>query len=161
SRTLQSSAGLGTGALIYGIAFGGIFALVFAAAYGRIGTMTARGTAALLGLLGFVSVYLVPALQYPPNPPSIGHPATSGRRPSLYLIRVGASVAMMVVAVVARRSLRHRVGEWNATLLVGAGYLAVMALAYVVMPGVNEVPQAAVPTVVHAVTDAGVTFPPH
>src|SRR5262245_49734326 len=160
SRNLQSSAGLGTGAIIYGVAFGGIFALVFAAAYGRIGTLTGRGTAAVLGLLGFVSVYLVPSLKYPPNPPSIGNPDTIGRRTSLYLILVVVSVAMMVVAVVARRSLRHRVGEWNATLLVGAGYVAMMALAFVVMPGINEVPQAAIPTVVHAVTDAGVTFPP-
>ena len=30
-------------------------------AYGRLGTFTARGTAALLGLLGFVSVFLVPS----------------------------------------------------------------------------------------------------
>ena len=30
SRSLQSSAGLGTGALIYGIALGGVSALVFA-----------------------------------------------------------------------------------------------------------------------------------
>ncbi len=160
SRTLQTSAGLGTGALLYGVAFGGIFALVFAAAYGRIGTLTARGTAGVLGLLGFVSVYLVPSLKYPPNPPSIGNPDTIGRRTSLYLILVVVSVVMMVVAVVARRSLRHRFGEWNATLLVGAGYLAMMALAYVALPGVDEVPQAAIPTVVHAVTDAGVTFPP-
>ena len=52
SRAVQDSAGLGAGAILYGVAFGGLFALVFAAAYGRLGTMTARGTAAVLGLLG-------------------------------------------------------------------------------------------------------------
>jgi len=52
SRPLQSSAGLGTGTLLFGVALGGIFALVFAAAYGRIGPLSARGTAALLGAPG-------------------------------------------------------------------------------------------------------------
>ena len=34
SRSVQDSAGLGTGAIIYGVAMGGIFALVFTVAYG-------------------------------------------------------------------------------------------------------------------------------
>src|SRR5215468_1528116 len=59
SRDLQSTLGLGTGALIYGVALGGIFSLVFAATYGRLGSLAARVTAVLLGLLGFVAVYLV------------------------------------------------------------------------------------------------------
>jgi hypothetical protein len=34
------------------------------------------------------------------------------------------------------------------------------ALCYTVFPGINEIPQQALPTVVDAVTDAEVTFPP-
>src|SRR4029450_8124331 len=52
SPSQQNFAGLGTGTLIYGAAMGGIFGLVFAIAYGRLGTLTARGTAAVLGLVG-------------------------------------------------------------------------------------------------------------
>src|SRR5215831_9419821 len=51
SRALQDSAGLGTGTLLYGVAMGGVFALVFSIAYGRLGLRTARGTAAVLALL--------------------------------------------------------------------------------------------------------------
>jgi predicted cobalt transporter CbtA len=160
SRSLQSSAGLGTGALIYGIAFGGIFALVFAFAYGRLGPLTARGTAALLGVLGFVSVYLVPNLKYPANPPSIGNADTLGRRTGLYLVMILISVVAMVLTVLARRKLRDRFGDWNSTILAGLGYLVAIALSYILLPGVNEVPQQAIQGVVHAVTDAGVTFPP-
>jgi Probable cobalt transporter subunit (CbtA) len=160
SRSLQSSAGLGTGALIYGVAFGGIFALVFAVAYGRLGTLTARGTAALLGLLGFVSVYLVPNLKYPANPPSIGNPDTIGRRTALYLVMILISIVGMVLCVIARRKLRSRFGDWNATILAGLGYLVAIVVSYLVLPGINEVPQQAIQGVVHAVTDAGVTFPP-
>src|SRR3954454_18240859 len=78
SRTLQDSAGLGTGAILYGVAMGGIFAIVFSIAYGRIGLATAKGTAALLGLLAFLGLYVVPLLKYPPNPPAIGQEDTIG-----------------------------------------------------------------------------------
>ncbi len=35
-----------------------------------------------------------------------------------------------------------------------------MVLSYILLPGINEVPQQAIRGVVHPVTDAGVTFPP-
>jgi predicted cobalt transporter CbtA len=160
SRSLQDTAGLGTGAVLYGVALGGTFALVFSVAYGRIGARTARGTAALLGLLGFVAVFVVPLLKYPANPPSVGQPDTIGRRTILYLFMVVLSVTGIVLAVMVRRRILHRFGEWNATLLVGGGYVVAMIICYLVLPGINEVPQQAVPGVVGAVTDAGVTFPP-
>jgi hypothetical protein len=70
------------------------------------------------------------------------------------------SVTAMVLAVVIRRRLVHRLGEWNATLVVGAGYLLVAIVCYLVLPGINEVPQQALRGVVGAVGDTGVTFPP-
>ena len=160
SRSVQDSAGLGTGAILYGVAMGGIFALVFAEAYGRIGLRTARGTAAVLGLLGFVGIYLVPLLKYPANPPAIGQEDTIGQRTVLYLAMVVLSVAALVGAAAVRRKLVARFGAWNATLVVGGGYIAAMAICYLALPGINEVPQAAIPGVVDAVTDATVTFPP-
>ncbi|HKA04962.1 MAG TPA: CbtA family protein [Acidimicrobiales bacterium] len=160
SRSVQDSAGLGAGAILYGVAMGGVFALVFTVAYGRIGLRTARGTAALLGLLGFVGLYLVPLVKYPANPPAVGQDDTIGRRTVLYLTMMLLSVAALVAAVIVRRRLVSRYGEWNATLLVGGGYIVAMAICFLALPGVNEVPQAAIPGVVDAVTDAGLTFPP-
>src|SRR5262249_55393547 len=154
SRAVQDSGGLGAGAILYGVAFGGLFALVFAAAYGRLGTMTARGTAAVLGLLGFVAVYVVPVLKYPANPPAIGNSDTIGRRTALFLVMMLLSIAALVVAVVVRRRLAYRFGEWDATLIAGGGYLVAMLLCFVLLPGVNEVPQQAIAGVVPAVTDA-------
>jgi Probable cobalt transporter subunit (CbtA) len=160
SRSVQDSAGLGTGAILYGVAMGGIFAIVFSVAYGRIGLATAKGTAALLGLLGFLGLYVVPFLKYPPNPPAIGQEDSIGKRTVLYLLMMLLSIAAIVGAFIVRRHLVHRFGQWNATLLVGGGYIAVMLLCYLLLPGINEVPQADLPGVVGAVTDAGVTFPP-
>src|SRR3954454_7469401 len=54
SRSLQSTAGLITGTLLDGVSVGGLPALVFSHAYGRIGQLSARGASALLGLLAFI-----------------------------------------------------------------------------------------------------------
>ncbi len=58
-----------------------------------------------------------------------------------------------------RRRLVPRFGAWNATLLVGAGYLVVMGICFQVLPAFNEVPQLAIPGVIDAVADAVLTFP--
>lgn len=160
SRSIQSSAGLGTGAILYGVALGGVFALVFAIAYARLGPVTARGTAAALGLLGFVSIYLVPVGKYPANPPSIGNADTIGRRTGLYLLMIVLSVAALLIAVAARRRLLSRFGDWNATIVVAGGYVLAIVLCYALLPGIDETPQQAIRGVASAVTGAGVTFPP-
>src|SRR5271154_6565699 len=64
SRHVQSTIGLLTGVLVYGTAIGGLFALVFAYASGRVGRIGPRGLAALLALAGFVAIILVPGLKY-------------------------------------------------------------------------------------------------
>ena len=160
SRTVQNTAGLGAGVIVYGVAFGGIFALVFALAYGRLGTLTARGTAAALGLVGFIAVYLVPILKYPATPPAVGNPDTIGRRTTLYLLMIVISVAAALIAVIIRKRLRDRIGDWYATVAVALGYLVVVGVAYIVLPGVNDVPQVLLEGVTDAVGDSGVTFPP-
>jgi hypothetical protein len=78
SRAVQSGVGLLTGVVVYGTAFGGLFALPFAFAYQRIGRLSARGTAALLAAAGFVSLFLVPQLKYPSNPPQLANRRLSG-----------------------------------------------------------------------------------
>src|SRR5262249_12618769 len=119
SRPVQSTAGLGTGTLIYGVALGGIFALVFAAAFGRISPFAARGTAALIGLLGFTASYLVPFLKYPATPPAVGDPDTIQLRTGVYLVLLVISIAAMVLAVLLQKRLLPELGGWNATLIAG------------------------------------------
>ncbi|MDQ2729194.1 MAG: CbtA family protein [Actinomycetota bacterium] len=160
TRPIQANYGLATGTLVFGVAIGGIFALVFAVANGRIGDLSARATALVIAALGLVSVYAVPNLKYPANPPSVGSPDTLGRRTWLYLLMIVVSIVFMIAAVIVQQQLLDRFGGWNATILVAAAYLAVMAICYVALPGVNEVPQKAIPGVVRAVTNDGVTFPP-
>ncbi|MDB5563060.1 MAG: putative cobalt transporter CbtA [Hyphomicrobiales bacterium] len=140
SRQVQSTFGLLTGVLVYGCALGGIFSLVFTYAYGRIGKLSPRGTAALLAIAGFVAVILVPQIKYPANPPSIGNPETIGERTALYFAMTVISLIAMVAAYNAGRGLLSRLGGWNAALAGAAVYVLVVAVAMVVLPPVNEVP---------------------
>ncbi len=142
SRTVQSTIGLATGTAIYGLAFGGIFALVFAGVYGRVGRVNPRTAAALLALAGFLVIVFVPFLKYPANPPSIGRPATIDRRTELYFLMIVISIVTAVVAVRLYRGALERRGAWNAGLLAGVAFAAIIAGAQLVMPAVNEVPRA-------------------
>jgi predicted cobalt transporter CbtA len=140
SRGVQSSIGLLTGVVTYGTAFGGLFALVFAYAYGRMGSLGPRATSALLALMGFVTIVLVPDLKYPANPPSVGHPDTIGFRTEWFFMMIVVSVGAMTLALSLRKSLVARFGGWNAAILAGAFFVVVIAIAQLVLPAINEVP---------------------
>jgi hypothetical protein len=137
SRTLQRSAGLGTASLLYGVAIGGVFALVFALAHGRIGTYSIRATATVLGTVGLVAIHLAPAMKYPAEPPGFGDPDTVGRRTTLYLVLVAVSIAAAVVATLARRRLASRMGGRGATVVAAGGYIGTVALVGYLLPSVQ------------------------
>jgi hypothetical protein len=141
SRQVQAGLGLFTGIAVYSAAFGGLFALAFALAYRRMGEFSPRSTAALLAGAGFVAVYVVPILKYPPNPPSVGDADTIGLRTALYFSMIALSLAAMIGAGMVRARLQPLVGAWNACLIAGAAYLVAMIVAYVALPVVNEVPE--------------------
>src|SRR3954469_2556565 len=63
SRDTQAGLGLLTGVVVYGAAFGGLFSLVFAYAYGRVGPMSARALSAWLALGAFVALVIVPNIK--------------------------------------------------------------------------------------------------
>jgi hypothetical protein len=84
SRSVQAGFGLFVAVLVYSTAFGGLFGLAYAFAYGRIsGTLTPQALSAALAATGFIAIYLVPDLKYPANPPSVGEPETIGIQLSL------------------------------------------------------------------------------
>jgi hypothetical protein len=141
SRPVQAGVGLFTAVIVYSAAFGGLFGLAFAFAYGRVpGALTPQSLSALLAATGFVAIYLVPNLKYPASPPAVGEPETIGLRTALYFIMIAISLAAMVGAVTLKRRFVQRFGDWNAMLMVVACYIAIMIAAGLVLPAVNEVP---------------------
>ncbi|MFF7199630.1 CbtA family protein [Streptomyces sp. NPDC008141] len=148
TRAMQSTAGLATGVLVFGVAVGGIAALAYCVALGRIGRFGPRATAALLALGALLSVYVVPYLKYPPNPPAVGDPDTIGQRTSLYFLMVLLSVLLSVAAVILGKRLAPRLGNWNATIAAGGAFVVAVGLAYAFLPSFNEVPKGFPATVV-------------
>jgi hypothetical protein len=141
SRALQATAGLGTGVLLYGAALGGIAALVLCFALGRTGRFGPRATAALVAGGAFVTVYLVPFLKYPANPPAVGDPATAGDRAALHLLMTLLGLLLAAGAVLLGRRLAPRLGNWNASVAGGTAFVLAVALAYALLPSVSEVPE--------------------
>jgi hypothetical protein len=140
SRGVQRTFGLLTGTLMMGIALGGLFALVFAWGYGRIGAFTPRATAALLALAAYVTITLVPFTKYPANPPTVGNPDTIGRRTVLFAAMIAITILAAVAAARIRRQVLPALGGWNAAILAFAAFLVVVAGAELVLPAVHETP---------------------
>lgn len=141
SRAAQGSAGLLVGLCIYGLALGGIFALAFAAAHGRVARVRPRATAALLAIAGFLAFVVVPMAKYPANPPGIGSEETIGRRDQIYLALIVISVAGVVAAYRVARGLLRRWDPWNAVVAAVAVYVTIVGGAQAALPSASETPE--------------------
>lgn len=140
SRKIQSSLGLLTATVVDGTAIGGLFALVFAFAYGRMPVTSPRSLSAVLAGLGFVTIAVVPALKYPANPPSVGNPETIGVRTAAFFLLIAISIVAMVLSVQIERRLHSRVGIWNAWLIAVGFFVIAVATASHLLPNFDEVP---------------------
>lgn len=138
SRRVQSTVGLATGTVVLGVALGGIFALVFAFARGRLGPSDPRASAAIIAGAAFVCVYLVPFLKYPASPPAFDSPDSIGRRTLLYFLMIDLSILFTAGAIALWRRLRARFDAWDASLLTGLAYAAAVAVTYAALPSVRE-----------------------
>jgi predicted cobalt transporter CbtA len=141
SRGTQAGLGLLTGAVVYGAAVGGLFALAFAFAYGRIGRVGPRATAALLALGAYLAVVLVPAIKYPASPPAVGSAETIGSRTALFFLMILISVLALALAVTLARRLAAQFGTWNAAIMAGLAFTVVIVAVQYGLPAVNEVPE--------------------
>lgn len=147
SRGTQASWGLGTALVMFGAALGGVFSLVFAYAYGRLGTLSARGTSAVLALAAFVAVVVVPQLKYPANPPAVGSGDTIGARTAMFFLMLALSVAAMTAAFVLARRLWLSHGAWNGVIAAVAAYAAAMVVVGMILPSFHEMPEGFLPQV--------------
>jgi predicted cobalt transporter CbtA len=135
SRTVQHVGG-GIGALLYGVAMGLIFAVVLAAVRHRMTSRTDWHRATTLAAVGFVSMFLVPFLKYPSNPPSVGDPSTITRRTLLYL----AMLAWSVVATVAAWRLLNWARQRSLSLPIAstatvALWSLIVTIGFIGLPG--------------------------
>jgi hypothetical protein len=129
-------AGLVFGTMLVGMAVGSVFALAAAWAIGRV-----RGdgwTRALkLGAAAAGALVLLPALKYPPNPPTVGDPATVGTRTTLYLGIVLLGLVLAALGWAGARQLAASRPSLPAPVrqaIVGLGLLVLAGLIVAGLP---------------------------
>lgn len=141
TRGVQANAGLGFGVVAFGVAMGALFAVAYCVAHGRVGAVSPRLLSVLLAGGMFLSLYAIPSLKYPPNPPAVSLEETIQQRTLLYLLLVALSLALLAAAVYLGRRLVGRFGGWNAALIAAGCYLVGVAVLLLALPGVHETPQ--------------------
>jgi predicted cobalt transporter CbtA len=139
SRTTQAGIGLLTGVVVFGAAVGGLFSLVFAYAYGRVGKLSPRALSAWLALAAFTALAVVPALKYPANPPSVGFAETIGYRTGLFFLLIAMSIIATVFSLKIRGAMAARLGPWNASISAAGIYIAIIVVVLNILPPLNEV----------------------
>ncbi|MDQ6928575.1 MAG: CbtA family protein [Actinomycetota bacterium] len=138
SRGTQQIGGA-IGGLIYGIALGAIFAVAYAALRRRLSTRQDWRASLQLAAIGFVTVFFIPFLKYPPNPPAVGSPDTIGRRTALYLVMLAWSIVATWAAWLAARALERRgAADHLRPLAMAAIYVALIAFGFVLLPGTPD-----------------------
>jgi hypothetical protein len=140
SRETQSTVGLLTGILVYAVSVGGLFALVFAFLYGRVGDLSPRTLSLILAAVALIVLMVVPALKYPPNPPSVGQPDTIAFRTQMYFAMIGLSLASAGFATWLCRRLVPRYGRWNGGVAAILCFIGLVVAGQFLLPGINEVP---------------------
>jgi Probable cobalt transporter subunit (CbtA) len=140
TRGVQANIGVGIGVLAFSVAMGALFAVVYCVAYGRVGNVSARTLSVLVAGGMLISLWVVPALKYPPNPPATSLTETIKQRSLLYLLMVLLSALLMVAAVYLGRQLNAKLGAWNATLVAAGAYLVAVLIVMLVLPTINETP---------------------
>lgn len=138
SRAVQGNLGIGLGMVLFGAGVGALFAVAFCLAWGRTGALKPRSLVMLTSLACFTTLYLVPFVKYPANPPAIGHEDTISDRAGLYLVMVVGSVVAALVALWVGQRLAQRSGNWNATLAGIGVFIVLTGLLMAVLPSLGQ-----------------------
>ncbi len=139
SRAVQRNVGASLGLLVFGIALGALFAVLYTLAHRGYGdALSPRVLALLIAALGFLAIYMVPYLKYPANPPAIGHPDTINTRGQFYLAMVAISIVSVTAAVIAARRLTGRIGAWNAAIVALLGCVVWIAIVIAILPPIGH-----------------------
>jgi len=140
TRGVQANVGMGFGVLAFSVAMGALFAVVYCVLYGRVGNLSPRALSVVLAGGMFLSLYVIPFLKYPPNPPASSLEETIRHRTVLYLLMVVLSATLLVAAVYLGHRLVAQFGRWSATLIGAGAYVVAIAVVMLVLPTIDETP---------------------
>lgn len=145
SRAMQANLGAAVGSIAFALCMGALFAVAFTLLWSHVGSRhpdtDPRWVAAALGAAGFISVFAIPYLVYPANPPAVGSDETIGARTSAFLtITLVSVLAAVASTMLVTGWLRARFGGLVSALAGVTVYLAVIAVTATILPSFDEVP---------------------
>ena len=129
-RVWQKEGTFAAGAFL-GLTYGAILGIVYVISRKYLPSSDDRKKALILAAIMCLSLYVVPFIKYPANPPALGDPETIGLRDSLYtnyqlasgLIALGVSILMYKL---------RRIGYSKYVIIVI--YLGLVASIYAIFP---------------------------
>ena len=128
-RLWQRSGSVAAGAVL-GTSLGALFGVVFA--YGRSllpGSTNLKKALILAGIM-WLTLYFVPAIKYPANPPAVGDPETIYLRQGLYL----AIIAISGFAALGIGAAYRRMPPNSRRFIAPAAYFAIVGAAFFILP---------------------------
>ena len=126
-RTWQKSGQMLAGGIL-GISFGSLFGIIFALSRNSLPGKTDIKKALVLAGIMWLTIYFIPFLKYPANPPTVGDPETVVLRGILYLSFIAISGFGAVGFYKLSQKLKTK------KLITIAGYAAFIVIAFIVMP---------------------------
>jgi predicted cobalt transporter CbtA len=127
-RTWQKSGQVLAGTIL-GIAMGSLFGIVYALSRNSLpGTNDVTKAVILAGIM-WISIYLIPFLKYPANPPTVGDGETVVLRAILYVSFIAISGISVVVFYKLSKKFQN-----NKKYLGLVGYLIFITIVFFVMP---------------------------
>ena len=116
---------------ILGLSIGALFGLVFA--YSRhvlTGQNHVKKALVLAGIMWF-TIFFIPFLKYPANPPTVGDPQTIVLRTTLYVV----FVALSGLGALGFSRVYKKIKNPTRKIIVPLGYAIYISIIFIIMPG--------------------------
>lgn len=125
-RAWQKGGQLLAGAIL-GTSIGALFGIVFAYSKNALPGKHLVKKALVLSIIMWATIYIIPFIKYPANPPTVGDPETIMLRQTLYL----SFIAISGLSAVGFYQIYKRIDK---KFLAFIGYAAFISAVFVIMP---------------------------
>jgi len=129
-RVWQKEGTFAAGALL-GLTYGAILGIVYALSRKYLPSSDDRKKALILAAVMCLSLYIIPFIKYPANPPAVGDPETIGLRDSLYSgYQLASGIIALSVSILIYKLQRISYIKY----IIPIFYLGLVASIYAVFP---------------------------
>jgi predicted cobalt transporter CbtA len=129
-RVWQKEGTFAAGAFL-GLTYGAILGIIYVISRKYLPSSSDRKKALILAAIMCLSLYIVPFIKYPANPPAVGDPETIGLRDSLYTIyQLASGLIALGVSILMYKLRRISYIKY----IIPVFYLGLVASIYAIFP---------------------------